>query len=190
MSMKKNRMKKGMTAVLLAAAAMLTFAVPAMAEEYNTDGTAECGVTARVVSTYTVSIPAAVSLDYDKESGTVGGSYRIGVKGDLLPGQMVQVVPIQLKETLAAGTGGEYYHGILTGEKSKRTLPVTVTQKVTRWIPTGTEPSWGEERFLRISASDFVYADGTIISDKLEEADTYSGTLVFEFGLEDYEWWQ
>lgn len=179
-----------MTAIILAAAAMLTFAVSAMAEEYNTDGTAECSVTARVVSTYTVSIPAAVSLDYDKESGTMSGSYRIGVKGDLLPGQMVQVVPVQLKETLAAGTGGEYYHGVLTGEKSKRALPVTVTQQVTRWIPTGTEPSWGEERFTRISASDYVYVDGTIVSDKLEEADTYSGTLVFEFGLEDYEWWQ
>lgn len=187
--MKKNWMKKGMMAVMLAAAAMLTFAVPAMAEEYNADGTAECSVTARVVSTYTVSIPAAVSLDYDKENGTMSGSYRIGVKGDLLPGQMVQVVPVQLKEALAAGTGGEYYHGVLTGEKSQRELPVTVTQQVTRWIPTGTEPSWGEERFIQISASDFVYADGTIISDKLEEADTYSGTLVFEFGLEDYEWW-
>ncbi len=188
--MKKFTTKKRIMAILMTAAAMLVSAMPAMAEEYNTDGTAECGVTARVVSTYTVSIPAAVSLDYDKESGTVGGSYRIGVKGDLLPGQMVQVVPVQLTETLAAGTGGEYYQGVLTGEKSQRTLPVTVTQEVTRWIPTGTEPSWGEERFIRISASDFVYADGTIISDKLEEADTYSGTLVFEFGLEDYEWWQ
>lgn len=175
---------------MLAAAAMLAFAVPAMAEEYNTDGTAECSVTARVVSTYTVSIPAAVSLDYDRESGTVSGSYRIGVKGDILPGQMVQVVPVQLKDTLAAGTGGEYYQGVLTGEKSRKALPVTVTQQVTRWIPAGTEPSWGEERFTRISASDFVYVDGTIVSDKLEEADTYSGTLVFEFGLEDYEWWQ
>ncbi|MCM1046132.1 MAG: hypothetical protein NC417_11540 [Candidatus Gastranaerophilales bacterium] len=188
--MKKNQVKKGMTAIMLAAAAVLTFAVPAMAEEYDADGTADCSVTARVVSTYTVSIPAAVSLDYDKESGTVSGSYRIGVKGELLPGQMVQVVPVQLKETLAAGTGGEYYQGVLTGEKSKRALPVTVTQQVTRWIPTGTEPSWGEERFIRISASDFVYVDGTIVSDKLEEADTYSGTLVFEFGLEEYEWWQ
>ena len=179
--MKKDGMKKGMTAFLLAAAAMLAFAVPAMAEEYSTDGTAECSV---------VSIPAAVSLDYDRGSGTVSGSYRIGVKGDLLPGQMVQVVPVQLKETLASGTGGEYYRGVLTGEKSGRELPVTVTQQVTRWIPTGTEPSWGEERFVRISASDFVYADGMIVSEKLEEADTYSGTLVFEFGLEEYEWWQ
>lgn len=188
--MKKNWTKKGITAILLAAAAVLTFAVPAMAEEYSTDGTAECSVTARVVSTYTVSIPAAVSLDYEKESGTLSGSYRIGVKGNLLPDQMVQVVPIQLKETLAAGTGGEYYQGVLTGEKTKKLLPVTVTQQVTRWIPTGTEPSWGEERFTRISGSDFVYVDGSIVSDKLEEADTYSGTLVFAFGLEDYEWWQ
>lgn len=188
--MKKNWTKKGITAILLAAAAVLTFAVPAMAEEYSTDGTAECSVTARVVSTYTVSIPAAVALDYDKESGTLSGSYRIGVKGDLLPDQMVQVVPIQLKETLAAGTGGEYYQGVLTGEKTKKLLPVTVTQQVTRWIPTGTEPSWGEERFTRLFGSDFVYVDGSIVSDKLEEADTYSGTLVFAFGLEDYEWWQ
>lgn len=188
--MKREWMKKGMTAILLAAAAMLAFAVPAMAEEYSTDGTAECSVAARVVSTYTVSIPAAVSLDYDRESGTMSGSYRIGVKGDLVPGQMVQVVPVQLKETLASGTGGEYYRGVLMGEKSGRALPVTVTQQVTRWIPTGTEPSWGEERFTRISASDFVYADGRIVSEKLEEADTYSGTLVFEFGLEEYEWWQ
>lgn len=178
-----------MTAIILTVAAMLTFAVPAMAEEYNTDGTAECSVTASVVSTYTVSIPAAISLDYDKESGTLSGSYRIGVKGELLPGQMVQVVPIQLTETLAPGTGGEYYQGVLTGERTDRRLPVTVTQQVTRWIPLGTEPSWGEERFTRISASDYVYVDGTIISDKLEEADTYSGTLVFEFGLEEYEWW-
>lgn len=188
--MKKNWMKKGMTAILLAAAAVPAFAVPAMAEEYTADGTAECSVAASVASTYTVSIPAAISLEYDKEGGTLGGSYRIGVKGDLLPGQMVQVVPVQLKETLASGTGGEYYRGVLTGERSGRELPVTVTQQVTRWIPTGTEPSWGEERFTRISASDFVYADGTIVSEKLEEADTYSGTLVFEFGLEDYEWWQ
>lgn len=173
----------------MAAAAMMVSTVPVMAEEYNTDGTAECGVTAKVVSTYTVSIPAAVTLEYDKESGTVSGSYRIGVKGDLLPGQMVQVVPVQLKETLAPGTEGEYYHGVLTGERSGRELPVTVTQKVTRWIPSGTEPSWGAERFTVISESAYVYADGRIVSDELQEADTYSGTLVFEFGLEDYEWW-
>lgn len=166
---------------------MLVQAVPVSAEEYSTEGTADCEVSCRVASTYTVSIPAAVSLAYSTETGTARGTYKVGVKGELLLDQMVVVKPVKLTGDLAAGINGDFLWGTLVGEDTGKSLSVTVNQKITQWVPAGTEPYFGAESCVDIAADDFVYADGTITTGELEVSDYYTGTLVFAFGLEEYD---
>lgn len=181
-------MKKRVTAALLTVAVLLLQGMPVAAQEYTTEGTAECEISCQVASSYTVSIPASVSLSYSQETGTVSGTYQIGVKGDLLLNQMVKVVPTQLTDRLGEGLNGEYHYGKLTGESTSTSLSVTVKQEKIQWIPKGTTPALPlkAERCIEISDSDFVYVEGTITSREPEAADTYTGTLVFQFGVEEY----
>lgn len=180
-------MRKKILTALLTAAVLLQCGMAAAAQEYTTEGTAECRISCQVSSTYTVSIPAAVGLAYSADEGTASGSYRVGVKGELLLNQMVRVEPACLGGDLAEGTGGDFHRGKLRGENTGRELPVTVNQGKTRWYPRGTTPLFSMGEYIEISPTDFVYADGTVTTGVVDVADTYTDTLVFVFGVEEYE---
>lgn len=178
-------MRKKFLTALLTAALLLRGGMTAAAQEYTTEGTAECRISCQVASSYTVSIPATVGLSYS--AGTASGSFQVGVKGDLLLNQTVRVEPTTLTKELVRGSKGDYYQGTIRGERTGSVLPVTVNQKKTRWYPGGTTPLYGMDEYVEISASEYVYAAGTVTTDEVEAADTYTGTLVFSFGLEDYD---
>lgn len=172
---------------LLTAAVLLQGGMTAAAQEYTTEGTAECRISCQVASTYTVSIPATVGLTYTADTGTASGTFQVGVKGELLMNQMVQVEPTHLSVDLARGTGGNFLNGTLKGEKTGASLPVTVNMSKTRWYPGGTTPLFDMGEYVEISATDYVYATGTVTTWEVDAADTYAGTLVFTFGVEEYE---
>lgn len=180
-------MRNRILTALLTAAVLLQGGMTAAAQEYATEGTAECRISCQVSSSYTVSIPATVGLAYSADTGTASGSFQVGVKGDLLLNQMVQVEPTSLTKELAKGTNGDYYQGTIKGEKTGSVLSVTVNQEKIRWYPGGTTPLFSMGEYVEISASEYVYAAGTVTTGEVEAADTYSGTLVFTFGLEEYE---
>ncbi|MCM1027396.1 MAG: hypothetical protein NC432_13265 [Roseburia sp.] len=180
-------MKKRMMAVFLTAALMLQGGRAAAAQEYTAEGTAECKVSCQVASTYTVSIPAAVELTYSAETGTASGTFQVGVKGELLLNQMVQVEPTCLSVELSKGTGGNFLNGKLTGEATGVRLPVTVNLEKTRWYPVGTTPLFDMGEYVEISPTEYVYATGTVTTGEVDAVDTYVGTLVFTFGVEEYE---
>lgn len=180
-------MRNKILTVLLTAAVLLQGGMAAAAQEYTSEGTAECRISCQVSSSYTVSIPATVGLTYSADTGTASGSFQVGVKGDLLLNQMVQVEPTSLTGELASGTNGDYYRGTLKGEKTGAVLSVTVNQEKSRWYPGGTTPLFDMGEYVEISASEYVYAGGTVTTGEVAAADTYTGTLVFTFGLEDYE---
>ena len=180
-------MRNKILTALLAAALALQGGMAAAAQEYTTEGTAECRISCLISSSYTVSIPAAVEMSYSPDTGRASGSFRVGVKGDLLLNQMVQVKPTTLTEELSPGIFGDYYNGSITGEKTGSVLTVTVNQKKTLWYPRGTTPSLATDEYVEISASEYVYAEGTVTTGEVKAADTYAGTLVFAFGLKDYK---
>lgn len=180
-------MKNRIMTALLTAALLLQGGMTAAAQEYTTDGTAECKVSCQVGSTYTVSIPASVELAYSAETGTASGTFRVGVKGELLLDQMVQVEPTCLSVELSRGTGGNFLNGKLTGETTGASLPVTVNLSKTRWYPVGTTPLFDMGEYVEISPTEYVYATGTVTTWEVDAADTYTGTLVFTFGVEEYE---
>lgn len=180
-------MRNKILTALLTAAVLLQGGMTAAAQEYETEGTAECRISCQVASTYTVSIPAAVGLTYTADTGTASGTFQVGVKGDLLLNQMVQVEPTHLSVDLSRGTGGNFLNGTLRGEKTGTSLPVTVNMEKTRWYPGGTTPLFDMGEYVEISASDYVYVTGTVTTWEVDAADTYAGTLVFTFGAEEYE---
>lgn len=184
---KEVPMRNRIMMALLTAAVLLQGGMTAAAQEYTTEGTAECRISCQVTSTYTVSIPATVGLAYTAEDGTASGTFQVGVKGDLLLNQMVQVEPTHLAADLSRGTGGDFLNGKLTGEKTGASLPVTVNMSKTRWYPGGTTPLFDMGEYVEISPTEYVYADGTVTTGEVDEADTYAGTLVFTFGVEEYE---
>ena len=179
-------MRNKIMMALLTAAMLLHGGMSAAAQEYETDGTAECRISCQITSTYTVSIPAEVELAYTADTGTASGTYQVGVKGELLLTQMVQVEPTYLNTKLAKGTGGSFHYGWLVGEDTGTALFVTVNQEKTKWHPGGTTPLSDGGEYIEISATDYVYANGSVTTEEIAAVDTYSGTLVFTFGLQTY----
>ena len=180
-------MRNKILTVILTVALLLQCGMTAAAQEYTTEGTAECQISCQVSSTYTVSIPATVGLIYSADTGKATGSFQVGVKGDLLLNQMVQVEPTILTQELVKGMNGNYLQGTIRGEKTSTVLGMTVNLEKSRWYPGGTTPLFSMGEYVEISASEFVYAAGTVTSDTVQVADTYAGALVFTFGLKDYE---
>ena len=149
-------MRNRILAALLTAAMLLQGGMTAAAQEYTTEGTAECKISCQVNSSYTVSIPATVGLTYSVDAGTATGSFQVGVKGDLLLNQMVQVEPTRLTNELTSGIGGDFYDGTIAGEKTGTVLSVTVNMEKSRWYPGGTTPLFDMGEYVEISATEYV----------------------------------
>lgn len=73
-------MRNKILTVLLTAAVLLQGGMAAAAQEYTSEGTAECRISCQVSSSYTVSIPATVRLTYSADTGTASGSFQVGEK--------------------------------------------------------------------------------------------------------------
>jgi len=136
--------------------------IPVCAASYTEDGTAECTVSATVNSSYTVSLPATVTLS--KNEDKYEGTYTAGVKGNILSTQKVTIVP---DESFT-----------LTGTDSGATATATVTQEKTTWTKTGGSGN------LAIGSSSYSNTSGKV-EVELSTADSYSGHFDFTFELGD-----
>lgn len=139
---------------------LLITAVPASATEYVGDGTGDCVVTAVIGSSYSVSIPATLTLNkvvdsQDSNFGKYVGTYTVGAKGNLASGNKVTITPTPSVTMSATG---------------KANVSATVTQAKTEWV------------FSELNASTYSNTTGSVVAP-LTEAGNWSGTLQFTFGL-------
>ncbi len=115
-------------------------------------------VTANMDSTYTVSIDATLALTDPDEDKTYTGTYTVSASGNISGDKYVSIVPES--------------SFTMVGRTTSTTATASVAQATTNW---------------RRSAGAGAVIMGTqvngTVSVPLEEADAYSGNLVFTYGL-------
>lgn len=131
---------------------------------YSGDGNHEMIISATVESTYSVKIPASLTLSYNEVSGNFEGTYNVGVKGNILLTKKVVVAPS------ASFT--------LTNATTTKTSTGTMTQAITDFVMTD------EEGCVKINPDSFSTTSGSA-SINLQDAGNYSGTVAFSFMLKD-----
>ena len=162
-------MKKKFIAAVLTALTLTTQIITVSAEEYSSDGTATCQVSATVSSSYSVKLPATLELSYNSTSGKYEGTYKVSAKGNITPDKSVQISPTANSFTL-------------TGSKTGETASAAVSQTVTEWIHESKSEGTGK---IHIGTNEYAETSGSV-SASLSEADTYTGEFTFTFSLADY----
>ncbi len=158
-------MKKKLLSLLLTTMVM-TSALPVMAAEYSADGNQSVTVTAELGSTYTVSVPTAVSLTYNSVQDKYTGTYTVGAKGNIATNKKVVIAPHANSFNL-------------TGTSSSTVVAASVSQTKTDFVA-GT-PAANE---LAIGTTDFTTTTGSIVAP-ITVADSYSGNMQIDFSLQD-----
>lgn len=113
-----------------------------------------------VVSTYSVSLPAEITLVNDGDSYT--GSYTVGVKGSIKYYEMVEVIPSSSVNVIGKTTG--------------TVATATINQEVTNWSNVAVTDG------AFIGTDDYVTVNGCVTAD-LKQADEYEGEFEFSFKL-------
>lgn len=139
----------------------------------QTDG--YMAVDASLASSYTVAIPAKVTLEADSILGnghiTASGLYNCAVKGNITPAQYVSVVP----------DSSFTMEGTDTGESST----AYVSQGSTKWYHSNAYNSASDKASEKeISKADYVSGTGSI-SVELPGLDEYRGLENFTYSLVD-----
>lgn len=165
-------MKKRLTAIVITFVTLICRVVPAFAGTYTEDGTAQTEVTAELSSSYSVIVPAAISLsDPDKDS-VYTADYTVGAKGNINVLKKVTITP----------TAGTF---TMTGNNGK-SVTASVTQNITEWV--NTTPGSGQKKITDVEASG-TYQDYSIttgsVSATITLAGSYSGNIDFSFALGD-----
>ena len=153
---------------IIVAASVLFASIPAYAangstQTANTDGSLNCAVSAVVSSTYSVSLPATLTLSYNDSTHKYENTYTVGAKGNIRANQYVSIVPDN--------------SFIMTGSVVGATATATVTQSVTQW--SGTTPTVGQ---LAIGTTGYTETTGSV-EVELTQADNYSGSFTFTYSL-------
>lgn len=121
-----------------------------------------CAEENTVVSTYSVSLPAEITLVNDGDSYT--GSYTVGVKGSIKYYEMVEVIPSSSVNVIGKTTG--------------TVATATINQEVTNWSNVAVTDG------AVIGTDDYVTVNGCVAAD-LKQADEYEGEFEFSFKLSD-----
>lgn len=164
-------MKKTIIKTLSMMSAMvvaLSMPVSAANQEFENGTSGTVPVTAEIASTYTVSLPASLTLQRDGSTNNFTGTVTVGVKANLTDSEKVTVTP--------NGTF-EMQNSSVSGVKAT----ASATQKCQNWF----------------NQTDFTYTEGTSTSQKankdnfenvncnisveLPVAGSYTGTLKFTF---------
>lgn len=162
-------MKKKLVTTMILAAAVMLHCIPVCAQEYTTDGTADCRVSATVESSYSVQVPALLELDYNSSSGKYEGDYQVSAKGNIQPDKSVTIQPTESSFTLT---------GTLSGETSQ----ASISQEVTEWVHSSRQADGTGK--VHISVEEYTQAQGSV-SAELTQADSYTGEITFAFCLGD-----
>ena len=113
-----------------------------------------------VVSTYSVSLPAEITLVDDGDSYT--GSYTVGVNGSIKYYEVVEVIPSSSVNIIGKTTG--------------TVATATISQEVTNWSNVAVTDG------AVIGTDDYVPVNGCVTVD-LTQADEYEGEFEFSFKL-------
>ena len=161
------KIKKILLSVLAAASVLFasvpTYAANGSTQTANTDGSLNCTVSVVVSSTYSVSLPATLTLSYNDGTGKYENTYTVGAKGNIRTDQYVSIVPDSSFTMTGSVVGG--------------TATASVTQDVTQW--SGGAPGVGQ---LAIGTGDYATTSGGV-SVELTQADNYSGSFAFTYRL-------
>ena len=143
------------------AASVLMASVPCYAETYNNAASGSIAVTAVVSSTYSITLPASLTLELT-EGNTYAKDYTVGVMANLQDNEKITVIPDATFE--------------MTSTNPDSSAEATVTQPITVWknIVTDNATQIGANR------TQYVNTTGTISVD-LVNAGSYSGSAEFTF---------
>ena len=158
----KNKFRKIMTAAVSVVGAISMLGTQAMANTYSTDGEQLVPITATVPSSYMVSIPASLALEYNETTTKYEGTYTIGAKGALATDDVVFVRP----ETTTVN---------MTGVKTGNAANATLTQS---------DKTWGAHGDSTINSTSYTNKNGTVVADFGNNIDTFTGGVTFTFGTE------
>ncbi len=162
----KNKLLALITSgIILLAGAFPCFAENATSQTANSDGTSNCTVNATIVSTYSVSLPATLTLSYNEGTGKYENSYTVGVKGVIGDNQYISVVPdssftVRNSSGISSGTAA-------------------VAQTKTKWKNSA---SAADETL--INAATYATTNGSVSVELPNVADTYSGTFTFTYSIQ------
>lgn len=134
-------------------------------QEKTGDGNATCTVKAVVESTYSVSLPATLTLAKQAD-GSYKGEYVVGSKGNVAANQYVSIAPVS--ETFT-----------MTGVNNSGMATASISQKVRKW--TGYTAVSNDE--LAIGSDSYAESNGTVTVNLPTQADEYKGNFTFEYSL-------
>lgn len=134
-------------------------------QEKTGDGNATCTVKAIVESTYSVSLPATLTLT-EQANGSYKGEYVVGAKGNIAANQYVSIAPVS--DTFA-----------MTGVNNNGTATASIVQTVRKW--TGYTAVSDNE--IAIGSNLYTESNGTITVNLPTQADEYKGNFIFEYSL-------
>ncbi len=145
---------------------VIIFHFPVIANADNTtvtgDGERTCTVTAHIGSTYYISLPASVSLTYNKNTDKYEATYIVGVKGSIGDNQYVSIVP-----------DSRFY---LKKSGSSTTYVANISQNVTKWKNTKIN---SDE--MAIKTDSFAETTGKITVELPKNPADYQGAFVFRY---------
>lgn len=160
----KKILAAALTSIAILGASIPCYAANGSSQTANTDGSLSCTVSAVVQSSYSVSLPATLSLVYNDTSHLFENTYTVGAKGNIAGNQHVSIVPASTFT--------------MTGQISGLTATANVTQDVTKWV--NKVPATGE---IAIGTSAYSESTGSVSVDLPAQADNYGGTFSFTYSL-------
>ncbi len=137
----------------------------------NNATTGSIAVKAIVSSTYSISLPAELDLSYDSAGGAdynYSGEYTVGVKANLLDGEMVTVIPTDYNTSTHTTT--------FVMNNGTTDATANVSQPVYKW----TQAAAAADDEVQAVYTSYVTKTGKVTA-LLESQGTYNGTLGFTF---------
>jgi hypothetical protein len=166
-------MKRKLVSVLMAAALVAVPAVPVMAsvgttQDASVGGTYSCEVVYEKDSSFTVTIPKTITLTENAEKTADASDYNVKVIGAIAGDQWVSVVPAA---TVSMSTSG------------KDAVTADVAQSVNKFYDTKTTQTVEADGIKMTSETDGATSTGSVTTQSLLTAGSWSGTLNFEVAL-------
>lgn len=165
-------MKKNITAIFLSALLIICTTCPVYATTYTDDGTATTLVTAEIPSSFSIVLPATVSLTDPDEDSEYTGSYTIGARGNLNITKKIVCSPTADTFTMTGNGGGN--------------VTASIEQNDYEWV--NASPGQHQKRITDTESSGTYSGFSTIsgdISATITDAGVYSGNMEFTFYLTD-----
>ncbi len=163
--MKIKKRYIGLTvAILMSSTTIPCFAANGTSQTASSDGSSSCVVSAVVQSSYSVSLPAILTLTLNNTTGRYEGTYTAGAKGNIASNQYVSIIP-DSSFTMTGALNGEV-------------ATANVSQSVTKW---GKSAGIGQ---MVIGKTGYELCSGEIDVVLPSQADDYSGSFSFTYRLE------